>query len=37
MVLLVVTGDIASEFENRSGKVFEDGNEVNGAKEKIVK
>jgi hypothetical protein len=28
-VLLVVTGGIASEFENLSGKVFEDGSEVN--------
>ena len=27
-VLLVVTSSIASEFENLSGKVFEDGGEV---------
>jgi hypothetical protein len=28
-VLLVVTGGVASEFENFSGKIFEDGGEVN--------
>jgi len=28
-MLLVVTGGVTSEFENLSGKVFEDGGEVN--------
>jgi len=28
-MLLVITGGVASEFENLSGKVFEDGGEVN--------
>jgi hypothetical protein len=28
-MFLVITGGVASEFENLSGKVFEDGGEVN--------
>jgi hypothetical protein len=28
-VLLVITSGVASEFENLSSKVFEDGSEVN--------
>jgi hypothetical protein len=28
-MLLVITGSVASKFENLNGKVFEDGGEVN--------